>query len=42
MGRTPGAKNKTEREHKQDAEISRLKAKNARLTAENKELRKKS
>jgi hypothetical protein len=33
MGRTRGATNKTEREHKQDAEIARLKA---RLAAERK------
>lgn len=31
MGRTPGATNKTAREHKKDAEIAELKAK---LTAE--------
>ncbi len=36
MGRTPGATNKTEREHKMDAENSRLKAQVAKLKAENK------
>lgn len=41
MGRTSGATNKTEREHKQDAEIARLKAEKARLKAENKALKKK-
>ena len=41
MGRTKGATNKTEREHKQDAQISRLKADRARLKKENKELKKK-
>lgn len=30
MPRTPGATNKTEREHKQDADISRLKARVAK------------
>ena len=41
MGRTVGAKNKTEREHKQDAEISRLKGVVAKQKAEIKELKKK-
>lgn len=30
MGRTPGAKNKSEREHKNDARLSEQKAKTAR------------
>lgn len=37
MGRTPGATNKTAREHKKDAEISRLKAKVAEERAKRKE-----
>lgn len=41
MGRTSGATNKTEREHKQDAEISRLKAEKVRLKEENKALKQK-
>lgn len=41
MARTSGATNKTEREHKKDAEISRLKAKNAKLKKENKALKQK-
>lgn len=41
MGRTKGATNKTEREHKKDAEISRLKAEKVRLKKENKELKQK-
>lgn len=40
MPRTPGAKNKTEREHKQDAKLSIEKAKVAKLKKENKELKK--
>jgi hypothetical protein len=41
MGRTEGATNKTEREHKQDAEISLLKAKISKQKAEIEELKKK-
>lgn len=41
MGRTPGATNKTPREHKKDAQISQLKATVAKLKAENKALKKK-
>lgn len=41
VSRTKGAKNKTEREHKKDAENSLLKAKVAKQKAEIKELKKK-
>jgi hypothetical protein len=41
MGRTAGATNKTEREHKKDAEISTLKAKVAKQKAEIEKLKKK-
>lgn len=36
MGRTPGAKNKSEREHKNDAALSLQKAKTARERARRK------
>jgi hypothetical protein len=39
LARTPGATNKTEREHRKDAALSTEKAKNARLKAENKSLK---
>jgi hypothetical protein len=41
MGRTEGAKNKSEREHKQDAKLALERAKVARLKKENQELKKK-
>ena len=41
MGRTKGATNKTEREHKKDAENSQLKAKVVKQKAEIKKLKKK-
>jgi hypothetical protein len=41
MGRTKGATNKSEREHKQDAKISMLKAQKAKLKAEKKALKQK-